>query len=148
MAKAPVWATLGRLEKKTKKSNIKFTVMGYQKTIEKIPDFMKKIGKKSEGTKTNPRKFQIVWKKLEKKCEGTKTNLDKICRYENFGYIPKKVQIFNVSKKCKSLMFQKSANLQCFKYWWQEYCRQEYWGQEYCPHFWTGMKILSTYIQM
>ena len=48
---------------------------------------MKKNWKKIWGYKNKSQKIPDFMKKIEKKCEGTKTNLDKICRYENFGYM-------------------------------------------------------------
>ena len=53
MANAPVWATLGRLEKRQRNRNIKNSRF-YEKKLEKksggkIPDFMKKNWRKNLG---------------------------------------------------------------------------------------------------
>ena len=83
MAKAPVWATLGRLEKKTKKPNhyIYSDFTGIKK-LEEIPGFMKKFGKK-----ILEKKIQIlsIWKRLEKMWGYQKQywgEISKIC-FEN-----------------------------------------------------------------
>ena len=71
MAKAPVWATLGRLEKRERNRNIEW--QKFEKNV-RVP---KTIGKKYEGTK--------------------KQNWRQICNTQKSAKsaIPKKVQCFN-----------------------------------------------------
>ena len=134
MAKAPVWATLGRLEKRQRNRNIKNSRF-YEKKLEKksggkIPDFMKNNWRKNLGVpKKKFRKFQILWQKLEKMWGYQKQNWRQICNTQK-----------NANLKCFKYCRQKSANLKCFKY-----CTPKYCGHKYCPHFWRGMKILSIY---
>ena len=124
MAKAPVWATLGRLEKRQRNRNIKNSRF-YEKKLEKksggkIPDFMKKIGEKIWGyQKKKIRKFQI-WQKLEKMWGYEKQNWRQICNTQK-----------NANLKYFKYCRQKSANLKCFKY---------------CPHQILYTRILSTRI--
>ena len=91
MAKAPVWATLGRLEKRQRNRNIKNSRF-YEKKLEKksggkIPE---KIGEKIwvyQKKKLENFRFDKNWKK----CGGTKNKIgDK-------SAIPKKMQILNIS---------------------------------------------------
>ena len=146
MAKALVWATLGRLEKRERNRNIEW------KKIEKNVRVPKKIGN------FFLRKFQIY----EKKSGGTKKKLRKFMTKigKNVGYQKQNWrQICNTQKsanlKCFKYCRQKSANLKCFKYCPSKYCGHKYcppkywghkyWRHKYCTQFGRGMKILGIY---
>ena len=70
-------------------SKIYIDFRGIKKFWENSRFYDKKLEKKSGGTKKKSKKFQILWKKLEKYVRVPKKNGD--------GYIPKEVQILNVS---------------------------------------------------
>ena len=77
--------------------------MGYQKKIEKIPDFMKKNWKKNlRVQKQIPENSRFYEKNWKKNVRVPKQIWTKSAGMKILGIYP---------KKCKSLMFQKSANL-------------------------------------
>ena len=106
MAKAPVWATLGRLEKRQRNRNIKNSRF-YEKKLEKksggkIPDFMKKNWRKNLGVpkkKLENFRFDKNWKKCggTKNKIGDKSAIPKKMQINISNIVDKKVQILNVS---------------------------------------------------
>ena len=94
-------------------------ISGVSKTFEKIPDFMKKIGKKIWGYQKKIEKISDFMTKIGKNVGYQKQNWRQICNTQK-----------SANLKCFKYCRQKSANLKCFKY-----CRQEYCPIEYCVHF-------------
>ena len=89
MAKAPVWATLGRLEKRERNRNIEW------KKIEKNVRVPKKIGKKYEGTKNKIGDKSAIPKKVQNLQYPKKCNVSiKLQWFQKYQKILRKFQIY------------------------------------------------------